>query len=39
MALLEAATVLYNSGWQPSRTLLFVLNHDEESSGTWGASE
>ena len=24
MALLEAATVLYKSGWKPKRTLLFV---------------
>jgi carboxypeptidase PM20D1 len=39
MLLLEAATVLYKSGWKPKRTMLFLFNHDEESSGTWGASE
>jgi acetylornithine deacetylase/succinyl-diaminopimelate desuccinylase-like protein len=33
---LEAATVLYKSGWKPKRSLLFLFNHDEESSGFRG---
>ena len=38
MAMLEAARALRRVRWQPARTLVFLLGHDEEASGTFGAS-
>jgi carboxypeptidase PM20D1 len=33
VALIEAANTLASSGWQPDRTILFGLGHDEEVGG------
>jgi carboxypeptidase PM20D1 len=39
IALLEAATALFNEGYQPRRTLLIALGHDKEVGGRKGAAE
>jgi carboxypeptidase PM20D1 len=39
VALLEAATALLKDGFQPRRTLLIALGHDEEVGGRKGAAE
>jgi carboxypeptidase PM20D1 len=39
IALLEAATALLKGGFQPRRTLLIALGHDEEVGGRKGAGE
>ncbi|KAF6251333.1 hypothetical protein COO60DRAFT_635459 [Scenedesmus sp. NREL 46B-D3] len=39
MGLLEAATALLQEGFQPRRTLLIALGHDEEVGGAKGAAQ
>jgi len=37
IAMLEAATLLLNEGFQPERTIYFSFGHDEEIGGNNGA--